>query len=154
MKLVHKRILILFSIALNIGFIAMAVYHAQQRSVPKNERRWQELMGIVQDLDVSGDLKTELRESMARFRKEMDGLEKEVQQARKETMDLLAKPDPIDRVQLHALFEAEKILAQKKMALFEAHALEIRQVLGDENAAQFFVHLREHIKSKKNHSHG
>ncbi len=54
MSLFSKRILIFFSIALNIGFIAMAVYHTYDRNLTKKERRWQELMTIVGELDLPG----------------------------------------------------------------------------------------------------
>lgn len=153
MKLVHKRILIFFSVALNLGFLAMALYHNVDRVLPKPERRWQELMTIVEGLDLSSGKTAEVIELMAGFRKEMEALDRDNRGARIRIMDMAARPGPLDREQLHRLIQASGRYSLRKKEMFEAHIIRMRRVLGDEKGAEFFSRLRDHIRSKRKSPH-
>lgn len=153
MSLVYKRILIFFSIALNIGFITMAGFHAYDRSIPKDERRWAELMTIVRELNLPREQVSEVTGMMADFREELDGIQTAVKAARMKAMDLLAEPGELDRERFKGLNQASDTLSHKKQQLFRAHVLEMRTLLGNEKGAEFFSRLRDHILSKRSSSH-
>jgi len=149
MKLTYKRILILFSVALNIGFLIMALFQAYQHTIyPKEQQRWKELMIIVRELNLPDAKAARAMETIARFRERMDSIETELKQARMEVLDLLAQTGPIDKERLHSLVQAAEMFSQKKRSMFEAHVIELRQVLGNGDGARFFIRLKEHIESK------
>ena len=149
MKLVYKRILIFFSVALNIGFLAAALYQNYDRVLPRHERRWQELMTIVQELDLPSGKEAEVTGLMTRFKREMEVLDKQSRSVRKQAMALMARTGPLDRRQLHRLFQESARHSIRKKEMFEAHVLRMREVLGDEKGAEFFSRLRDHILSKR-----
>jgi len=152
MSLVYKRILIFFSIALNIGFIAMAGFHAYDRARPKQERRWAELMTIVRELNLPRDKASAVTGVMADFREELDGIDAAVKVARMKTMDYLAEPGALDRERFKSLNDNSDALSGKKQQLIRAHVLEMKTVLGNEKGAEFFSRFRDHILSKRHAS--
>ena len=149
MKLVYKRILIFFSVALNIGFLAAALYQNFDRGLPKHERRWQELMTILETLDLPAGKKAEVTGLMAGFRKDMAVLDTQGRHIRKQSMELMAQPGPLERQRLHGLFQDSARHSIRKKKRFEAHVLKMREVLGDEKGAEFFSRLRDHIQSRR-----
>lgn len=153
MKLVYKRILIFFSVALNIGFLATALYHSVDNTLPRKERRWQDLMAIVQDLNLPSEKAAEVTTLMAGFRDRIDALDKESRQTRMAAMDLMAAPGPLDRDELQRLMQSSQQQTLQKKEMFEAHVLQVREVLGDDKGAAFFQRLRDHIRSKRKFSH-
>lgn len=148
MKLIHKRILILFSVALNIGFLVMAVFQAYHHPIPPKEQRWTELMTIVRELNMPEAKAARAIATMSRFRDRMDGIETQLQQFQMASLNLLAQSGPIDEDRLHKLVQAAQMLSQQKRSMFETHVIELRQVMGNDDGARFFLHLKDHIASK------
>jgi hypothetical protein len=60
-KLLTKRILILFSAALNVGFMIVALTLVYQHSRPLHERDWNQLVDIVRQLDLPAAQSQEAR---------------------------------------------------------------------------------------------
>ena len=148
MKLIYKRIFILFSVALNIGFLVMGGFHACHQKIPANERRWKELMGIVRELNLPHARSAKAIENMARFRNSMDAVEIELEKARMDFLSLLGQAGPLDKEQLHRLVQSAEMFSQKKRSMFETHVIELRQILGNDSGARFFLRLKEYIASK------
>jgi hypothetical protein len=149
MKQVYKRILIFFSVALNIGFVIMVLFHTFDRAMTGDERRWEELTTIVRELNLTEAESERIIEIMSDFRKEMNALDKADKTARMEALDCLTWPEPLDRDHLHERMQVSTQLFQKKQALFESHVLIMRRELGNEKGAEFFSRVREHILSTK-----
>ncbi len=148
-----KRILIIFSVALNIGFIIMAAYHSFQGPVSKHDRRWEELMAVVRKLELPESKQSQAKAAMARFRDQLTGINQQIDQAREDVMVFLAQAGPLDKSRLHQLLEVTNDLYWKKQMMFESHAIEMVQVLGDRDGARFFRSLVE-LKKSKHHGHG
>lgn len=153
MKLTHKRILIFFSVALNIGFLTMAGLNAWDRSVPKKDKRWNELRGIVLELKLPGEKADKALAVMAEFRDRMDVIEKNHRASHLETLDYLAGAETLDPDRLHALLLGSDQFTRKRRELFESHIMAMRQVLGDTDGLRFFARLRAHLESKYRSSH-
>ncbi|WP_024336044.1 hypothetical protein [Desulfotignum balticum] len=154
MKLVYKRTLIFFSVALNIGFMVMALFHTFDRAMTRDERRWEELTTIVRELNLTEAESERIIEIMADFRKEVTALDKADKTARMEALDCLTWPEPLDQDHLHECMQVSTQMFQKKQELFEFHVLIMRRELGNEKGAEFFSRVREHIlATQKKTSH-
>ena len=151
MKLHYKRILILFSVALNIGFLAMAAVNTWDR-VPKDEKRWNELKGIVQELNLAREKSDKVIELMAKFRESMDAVDSDYKASRIETLDYLARVENIDQDRFHDLLQGSDRYTQKKREMFESHVMALGQLLGDTDRARLFSRLKAHYESKRRHS--
>ncbi len=148
-----KRILIIFSVALNIGFIIMAVFHSFQDTVSKHDRHWEELMTVVRELELPESKQSQAKAAMARFRDQLTGINQQLDQAREDVMVFLTQNGPLDKRRLHQLLEVTHDLYGEKQMMFESHAIEIYRVLGDRDGARFFRSLVE-LKKSKHHGHG
>ena len=147
MKLVYKRIFILFSVALNIGFVIMSIAMAYHHSRPFHERSWLEIVDIVDRLSLPKARENAVLATIKQFRAEFDNHHQNVRQARENIMQSLAASGPVDRDQLHRLIEAADQEEKLKNQAFEAHVLELREQLGNEKGALFFSLLLEHLKA-------
>ena len=153
MKLVHKRIMIFFSVALNIGFLAMSIFHAYDQAVPRKDRRWKELVAMVNELDLPDARSKQVVDLMAGFRETLDRIEKEDKRSRMETLTYLATPGPVDKERLHELLMTSALYSRKKRALFETHVMEMRRLLGDDAGPRFFSRLKTHVASSHRSGH-
>lgn len=147
MKLLTKRILILFSAALNVGFVIVALTLVYQHARPLHERSWNELVEIVRQLNLPAAHSQAALDNIRNFLNTVDHLDKELQHARDEILCLLAESSPVDPDQLHERIEAADAYEKHKSERFEKHTLALRQILGNEKGAQFFTLLRRHIQS-------
>lgn len=152
MTLSHKRLLVLFSIALNVGFIVMAIVMVLYHPKPFRERSWQELVGIVQELDLPAEPEDAVMENMRQFRETMDRYDRDLKQARDDVIRFLANDGPIDENHLHQLNETAQSWEKRKSDAFEAHVIELRSLLGNEKGARFFSLLQAHLESRKSKS--
>jgi hypothetical protein len=148
----QKRLLVFFSVALNVGFIVMAIVMAVHHPKPFRERAWQDLVGIVQDLDLPAAREKAVIENMGQFKETMEQYEHDLKQARSDIIRFLASDGPIDQNRLHLLIETAQSCEKRKSDAFEAHVLELRSLLGNEKGARFFSLLQAHIESRKSKS--
>lgn len=153
MKLTTQRILIFFSVALNIGFLLVALTLVYQHSIPHRERSWREFVDMIEHLDLPAEQSRAVLENIRQFRATVDRADADLRHARGAILDLLAKPAPVDPAALHRLVSAADAQSRRKGDLFEAHALELRRLLGDEKGAHFFSLLQRHFKSRDQKPH-
>ena len=148
MKLLHKRILILFSVALNIGFVVVALSMAVHHSRPFHERSWLEVVDIVDRLDLPRNQQADVLETIKVFRSNADKRDKDIKEARKKVLLLLAQSGPLDTGRLQGLIEAVRHQEEGKSRVFEDHVVRLRSQLGDEKGALFFTYLIKHLEAK------
>lgn len=148
MNLHYKRIFILFSVALNIGFVIMAMVTAYHHSTPFRKHSWHELVSIVHQLDLPETEDKVIMEILKEFRETMDNQSLNLRKARRNVISLLATAGPVDPGQFHQRIEEVLQQEQIKHEAFEAHVLELRNRLGNDNGARFFSLLLEHLKDK------
>ena len=153
MKLLHKRILTLFSVALNIGFVVVALTLVYLHSKPHDDRSWSELTGIVQRLDLPESQFRAALDSIRKFRSSMQDLDKDLRQARGNILRLLSRKGPVDPDELHRLIEVTDRYNRLKGERFETHVLGLRRLLGDERGAQFFTLLQQQLEKKGKNPH-
>jgi exonuclease VII small subunit len=146
--LFQKRLLILFSVALNIGFVIMAAVMVVNHPTSHHERTWRELVAIVQRMDLPAAEEDAAIATMTRFRETMNGHDRKIKQARRDIIRLLAADGPLDRSELHRLFEAAMAREREKSGAFEAHVMNLRGQLGDTKGARFFSQLLAHLDAR------
>lgn len=148
MNTAFKRILIIFSVALNIGFVVMAAcHHFGIHPEPRDERHWKELMTIVEEMTLPKAQETELLKSMTEFKKKVEIVNRQIRQARKDTLIFLSKALPLDEQLLHGTFEKTNSLYQERQKLFESHIVRLHQILGEEKGVYFFQRILGNKKS-------
>ncbi len=152
MKLFHKRLLILFSVALNIGFVIMAIVMMLHSPTASQHRSYQAILDIVRQLNLPADQEHTLVETIRQFRTTVEHHNQDLKKARSDVVRLLSVSGPVDRDQLQRLTAAIATEENMKNEAFEAHFIDIRNQLGNDKGAQFFTLLLAHIKAE-NQSH-
>lgn len=148
MTLFQKRLLTLFSVALNIGFVIMATVMILNHPPSRHERTAREVIEIVERLDLPAAKEEAIVEEISRFRETMNDHDHDLKTARRDVIRLLAAQGPVDRGELHRLFVVTLDREKQKSGAFEAHVMELRSQLGDEKGAQFFSQLLAHIEAR------
>ena len=148
MNFLNKRIFIIFSVALNIGFVIMAITMAYHHSKPFHERSWYELVDLVQHLKLPESQESAALDAIKQFRVILDKHKQDAKQARRNIFLMFARTGPVDEGKLHQLIEAADNQEKMKNQAFEAHLLELRNLLGDEKRTQFFSLLLEHLTAE------
>ena len=148
MKLLYKRIFIFFSVALNIGFIIMALFmvvnHPGKSTVKSG------IEGLIQKLDLTETQHDDLLKSIQSLRVSVEKQEMEIKAARDNLIRVASENGPLDRRRLNELCEAIDQEETDKNRLMLTHMIEIRDLLGDEKGARFFSLLLEHLKNRHN----
>lgn len=153
MKLVYKRIFVMFSVALNIGFVLVAVTLAYNPSMLFGKSPQKVITDIVQRLDLPETQESAVMDSVLHFRETVHSHDKDLKKARGDILRLLATPGPLDTARLHALFQATNLQEKQKNHILENHVIELRNQLGDEKRALFFSYLLEHLESEDRPRH-
>ncbi len=147
MKLIYKRIFIIFSVALNIGFLIMAVSMYFNHSPNLNKKS--AIYDIVQELKLNETQESEFLELIHKLRISVEKQETEINNARNEILRLASNPEPFDQNQSQHL---SSILNQKEIVknkLFNDHITEVRNLLGNQKAAQYYSLILDHIKKSE-----
>lgn len=153
MNLLHKRMFIMFSVALNVGFVIMAVAMVYQHSISSRERSWAEIADIVARLKLPEAREQTVLDTIGQFRSTMDKNDQDLKAARSAIIRLLAKSGPVDLDQLHGLIGAADNREKHKNEAFEAHVIQLRNQLGDEKGALFFSLLLSHLNARAGTRH-
>lgn len=148
MKLVHKRIFVMFSVALNIGCVLMAVTLAYNPSMLHKKRPHEDITDIVQRLNLPEEEESAVIDSVQLFRDTLHSHDKDLKEARAAVLRLLATPGPLDPARLHVLVQATNLQEEQKNQIFENHAIELRNRLGDEKGGLFYSYLLERLESE------
>ena len=153
MKLLHKRILILFSLALNVGFLIVAVPLFYTHSRPHDDRFQDEIAGVVKSLDLSPAVSRAVMDNINQFKTAFDELDDGIRKIRKDMEYLIQQRGPLDRDRLHELVLEDDELRKRKGEVFENHVVDLRRILGDEKGALYFIQLRRVLKPYHKDSH-
>jgi hypothetical protein len=138
----------MFSVALNIGFVLVAISLACHHSISFEKRSRKVVKGMVQRLNLPATQESAILDSIQDFRKTLIAQDRDLRKARGDILRLLAASGPLDPVRLHAMVDATDIQEKLKNRMLENHVLELRNRLGDEKGAMFFAYLLEHLESE------
>lgn len=146
-----KRIVIMFSVALNIGFIITAiVFHTNHP--PRPPHRYQaHAKEVVQRLNLPPEQNRDLTIYMDQFKAEIDKTMQALHQARTDMLTVLSTPGPLDQKKFDETNTALNRLGERKHQEIRNHVLKMRKQLGDDKGAQFFAEMLAKVTSDKRH---
>ena len=156
MNFTAKRLLFIFSIALNIGFIIMAValFYNKHYHHHKDDKGHEMRLKILSNLDLPPDLEKSVAASMEEVEKIHSDYIRKLYQTRNDGLTLLSQPESLDIKKFKKLnAQIVDIMIRKNRLIYE-HLIDIRNKLGDEKGARFFSEILKQVKkkdSKKSH---
>lgn len=146
-----KRILIMFSVALNIGFIITAIVLHINHPLNPHHRYQAYAKEVVQRLNLPPEQNRDLRIYMDQFKEQIDATMQALLLARTDMLEVLSNPGPLDQKNFDKKNIALNLLTEQKNQEIRKHVLKMRKQLGDDKGAQFFAEMLAKIKSKKRH---
>jgi hypothetical protein len=138
----------MFSVALNIGFVIMAITMIHHHSKSFHERSWLDIVGIVHRLELPATKEGAVLDTITKFRVTAEKNDQDLKIAHRNIILLLARTGPLDRDQLHQLIETADHQEKRKNEAFESHVFELRNQLGNEKGPLFFSFLLKHLNDK------
>lgn len=146
-----KRILIIFSVALNIGFAITAVVLYYNPPSHPHHRYWAFALETMKRLDLPPEQNRDVTTYMDQFKQKMSTTMEAFHQAHIEKLKVLSKPGPLNQKEFNKANNAFKHIVERKHQEIQNHVLTMRQKLGDEKGAQFFSEMLAKVKSHKRH---
>ena len=153
MSLFQKRLLILFSVALNIGFVIVAIVMMVHHTIHSKHHSDHEILDVVRQLNLPQKQESAVMKTIQDFRAVVDQNKQALKQARVDVVRYLAQDGPVDRDRLHRLAQVLETIEKDRNNTFESHFMELRNQLGDKKGAYFFallMALHEPEESKAN----
>ncbi|MBU1002980.1 MAG: hypothetical protein KKE73_10710 [Proteobacteria bacterium] len=139
MKLTTKRILILFSLFLNIGFVTAATHHALFFN--PDSRGHDLALRELKALDIPEPKRQTLLEEEQLFHQGLRSYFEERQALMHDRMLVLTTPGDPDVQRLEQLAQAELILTQRKTETTSRFLLQMRKEIGPEKTRQFIERM-------------
>lgn len=142
MNLTIKRILILFSICLNIGFVAAAVHHSLGDNAERGPRgAFQHVLAEMEmndaQRDVMNGIEDRMHENMQRWKERLLAI-------KADGLEAMTRPEGPDTTRLDADLDKEAALMREKNLEMRALFLEARDVLGPEKLRVLGTRMLQH----------
>lgn len=151
MTLLTKRLLIFFSVALNIGFVLFALTTSYRcHYITHEQRTLNELTDIIRSLELPDASEKEALDAIMKFNGLISDYKKDLSGARNDVMASLAQKEEPDRAHLDKLIARVEELEKGKRGMFMAHTLELRKILGNDKGPEFFSRLMKRHKLSEN----
>ncbi len=146
-----KRILIMFSVALNIGFIitAIVLYYTHP---PRPHHRYRAYaQEALQRLNLPPEQHKDVTMYMDLFKEQIDATMQALHLARTDMLMVVSNAGPLDQKKFDETNAALNLLAEQKNQEIRHHVLRMRKQLGDDKGAQFFSEMLTKVKTDKRH---
>ena len=137
MKQSIKTLAVIFSVALNIAFLAG---YGIRKFSDKPKFAYEEL-------DLSKEQQAHMQNARDRFLRDLNEIGNDIIKRQIETMDLIAA-DSVDRRAIEAKFEEIQSLQQSMHQRIVEHLLEHKQILDPAQRAKFFEVLKSRIREQ------
>ncbi len=150
MNLTFKRLLIIFSVALNIGFVLTVAIILTHYPFNLRERHLAYAEKAIKSLDLSLDQENRMLNELQSFHQKLNETLYGVKATRLKILSVLSAPGPMDHKQFETAFGEIKSRQGQMRQLMRIHILTFRKQLGDKNGARYFEALKKQVESKKN----
>lgn len=141
------RYLLIFSLALNLGFLLLFLFQQFVGRPPFHPGPPRELAAqVIKDLDLTPEQEKAMNELEAAFDKQSHQMERTGGEERFEVLKLMAAPGPLNEEALRAQEQVLLEMVQKRFDMFLTHARDMEEIIGPDKRAQFHSILMEHIK--------
>jgi hypothetical protein len=148
-NLTFKRLFIIFSVALNVGFIVTAIIVLVYHPIDPLERRLAYKEKALKGLNLNSDQENMMLAEIRSFHQKFDKTRQGFKVFRSRILSILAAPGPLDSQRIEAVGdEIQQRQDQIRQMAFH-HVLTLRQQLGEENGARFFQALKKKVESER-----
>jgi hypothetical protein len=145
-----KRVIIIFSITLNVGFLIMAaILTTHHPPRPRSHRSAKMRLEALERLDLPEAVETHIIAAMNEMEADNIDFKRRLHLAINTSIALLAKPEPVDEKRFLELNDKVVDLMTRQNQAIREHLLDIRQRLGDENGARFFTEILKQVEKRK-----
>jgi hypothetical protein len=136
-----KRILIVFSVALNIGFVMAAILTYYYHPSGLLARYSTHVQKIMKRLDLPPQQNQDLATHIDQFKEQFGSNLEALRRARTDMLMALAAPGPLDRNQFDEAYTQLDLLSKQEHQLVRNHLLMMRKQLGNEKGAHLFSEM-------------
>ena len=145
MNLTLKRILIFFSLSLNIGFIVYSTCGYIEGT--KSRVKTHDMIGyeILGHTHIEGSIKEKALAAIDEFNSSLLLLNKKIIASKLELLALYAEPEKLFNEDIEGKRGEYMNLLSRQNALIHEHFLQIRKILGTDASREFFNELHEHM---------
>ena len=145
MNLTLKRVLIFFSLSLNIGFIVYSTYGYFEGT--KSRFKTHDMIGyeILEHAHLAASVKEKALAAIDEFNNSLLLLNKEIITSKLELLALYAEPEKLFNEGIEGKKEKYINLLSRQNVLIHQHFLQMRQTLGTDGSREFFSELHEHM---------
>lgn len=153
MNISVKRLLILFSICLNIGFILFgSYYYIKERAEGTYQRGFSKRgmhMSFYRDLNLSPEQEAKIKKLLEGYFKEQSSMRTENKNLRNELIYTIAREKKTDQKKLNQILERIAMLKKNREKATVEHLLKVKELLTEEQADKMFSKLIEQTKKVK-----
>lgn len=146
MSLTLKRVLILFSVSLNIGFIVYAVWAYMDDPVSRYKAHATIAGEALARTQAPPDVKQAAQRAIGDFDREISRLHEKMRQSRLRTIGLMAQPGDLPLIELEQVRLDHERMLLERTAMLNSHLINLRQILGPEASQTYFRELRDRLK--------
>jgi len=146
-----KKILLLFSLAMNLGFLLLALYFYGADRAGHGAGRKEHHMPLYERLDLTSEQAASISGLVREYAAGRNRMRQENKNLEKLLIGILMEKNP-DREQLNRILDRIAALKRMREQLTAEHLLKVKQVLDDEQALELFSELLERAEkeSKEN----
>ena len=145
MRITTKRILILFSVCLNIGFVASGLMHHLLGPPPGEFKPFRILKEAVHEIDMSDAQREAMQAIQDRIRQSNAPFKDEISDVKRDFFEALSAPGGPDEPRLDVNMETEMRMVRSRISEFRGMFREILDVLGPEKTRQLgMTIIRKH----------
>jgi Spy/CpxP family protein refolding chaperone len=141
-----KKLLFIFSICLNIGFIliaAYAFYQKSNRTIRYRHGHHFNSPAPFKSVDLNQQQQEEVDQLVQLFRANMLSVSKAVAPLKAELFSRMAGETPLNDEEAQAIIKKMNMLQNQRGELIHQHLKALRQVLTDEQAQEVFTRFAE-----------
>jgi Spy/CpxP family protein refolding chaperone len=147
-SLTLKRILILFSVAMNLGLFLFAVYFLVVEKADKREGRKGLHMSFYHKLDLPPEQTADIQKLVREYAEDQKKMRRENKGLEKELIDLLMEKEP-DRQRLDQVLDQMASLKRRREEQTFEHLMKVRSLLTEEQAQRMFSSLLSHAEKER-----
>jgi uncharacterized membrane protein len=145
-SLTLKRVLILFSVSLNIGFLVYSVWAYMDNPVSQYKAHATIAGEALAQTDAPPDVRQAAQRAIEDFDREIASLHEKMRQSRLRTIGLMAQPGDLPLIELEQVRQDYERMLLERTALLNNHLIKLRQILGPEASPTYFGELRDRLK--------
>lgn len=145
MKRTTKRILIIFSVCLNIGFIAMTVGHHLFGYGPAGFRPYQVFVHSMRELDMTEAQRQAMDDVREQLKSGIGPFKEKIKISKRDFFEALTAPGGPDKARLEANMESEMALIRTRLSEVRGQFVQALDILGPEKTRELgLMMIRKH----------